>query len=195
MLYPSGVSRFARSCPGIRRLAHRNSRSGFTLVELVVATTFLLIGLLAISSTTWRVHALRSHTTEHRIANNRMRLVVEHVRSLSAQARQDPDTWTATVVGALSAGGNPGSAFDAPGLTAPDGAARVGSIQIVTDETATDADLGEQLGMPRDLDGDDIADDVDVSATAKLLPVILRIQWTGKSGTREITHSMHVLGF
>jgi hypothetical protein len=41
-----------------------------------------------------------------------------------------------------------------------------GSIRIVTDETATDAALGMELGMPRDLNGDGDAADTDVSGHA-----------------------------
>jgi hypothetical protein len=177
------------------RSANRSARSGFALVEIMVAGTVLLIGILAVSSATWRVHKLRHETAEQRVAENRLRSVAEEIRSIAAIARQDPDTWAATVVGAFDPGGFPGGDFETSGLDPLEGADFTGSIEVVIDETETDADLGVQLGLPRDLDGDGLANNPDVSGTATILPIIIRIQWTGKVGTRSLVHGINVVAF
>ena len=46
------------------------SRSGFTLLEVVVSSAVLVVGLLALGSSTLRIHNLREHTAERRLAEN-----------------------------------------------------------------------------------------------------------------------------
>ena len=58
------------------------------------------------------------------------------------------------------------------------------SLIVITDETATDADVGMALGMPRDLDGDGNADNTDVALSALVLPVVIEAVW-GPAGKRE----------
>ena len=43
------------------------------------------------------------------------------------------------------------------------------------------------LGMPRDLNGDNIVDDEDHRGDYVLLPVCIRIRWNGRAGEREFT--------
>lgn len=47
--------------------------------------------------------------------------------------------------------------------------------------------VDEALGMPRDLDGDDDIDGADHAADYTLLPLTLRLEWEGASGTRSLT--------
>jgi len=49
--------------------------------------------------------------------------------------------------------------------------------------------------MPRDLNDDGLASSADVTATAVLIPVVVRVQWTGASGQRQIIHGFHMLGY
>jgi len=79
-------------------------------------------------------------------------------------------------------------------LTPVDANTPVGTIMIVTDENASDSDLGLAVGMPRDLDGDGIVNSSDVSATATKLPVILEVRWKGFRGIRSIKHVMWITG-
>ena len=43
----------------------------------------------------------------------------------------------------------------------------------------------EALGLPRDLNGDSMIDDRDHSDDYQVLPVLIRIEWQGKSGSRR----------
>jgi hypothetical protein len=70
-----------------------------------------------------------------------------------------------------------------------------GSIQIVLDETESDADLGLELGLPRDLNGDGDADDADVEGTARILPVLLTLRWRGENGQVVMRHGFYVMGY
>ena len=49
----------------------------------------------------------------------------------------------------------------------------------------------ERLGMPRDLNGDSILDDLDHASDYILLPVRIRVEWQGRNGPRSFEiHSM-----
>ena len=68
----------------------------------------------------------------------------------------------------------------------------MGSIQVVVDETATDAALGVVAGMPRDLDGDGAAVSSDVTGAARLLPIIITLEWVVPAGTRSLQRVLFV---
>ena len=169
-------------------------RHGFSIVEVVVATAVLAIGMLALTSTTWRVHALTASNEDRRLAQNDLRAITEQIMSLSEAALEDPDTWAGTATAAFAPGGTPGNTFDIPGLERVPGKPAVGTIRLVTDETVTDAQLGLTLGMPRDLDGDGVASNTNVGATARLLPVILDLSWASGTGSRRARHGFYLLG-
>ena len=82
-----------------------------------------------------------------------------------------------------------------PGLEPWVGENAVITVEVVTDETASDIDLGVRLGMPRDLDRDGIADNGDVRDTGRMLPVVVRARWLGASGPRQIEQGFFVLGY
>jgi hypothetical protein len=46
--------------------------------------------------------------------------------------------------------------------------------------------VNASLGMPRDLTGDILIDNFDHAADYRILPVRVRVSWTGKSGPRSI---------
>ena len=179
-------------------ILHRHSPAarsgGFTLVEAVVVTSVLLMGLLAMTSTSVTVHALRETDREHRLAADALASLVEDVRSVSnALVAADP-SWSQAFVAAWSPGGEPGDRHDVAGLTPVAGEPSVASVRIVTDETLTDAELGVELGMPRDLDNDGAVDDPDVAADAVLLPVVVTLRWHGASGARRLEQAFYVVG-
>lgn len=81
----------------------------------------------------------------------------------------------------------PGSGFAVEGLTPvaddPDG--MVGEIVFPTVGGQLFEDVAdESLGMPRDLDGDGEVDSMPHSTDYRLLPVALRLRWTGPDGER-----------
>ena len=68
-----------------------------------------------------------------------------------------------------------GFGFEIPEIEA------TGQITIITDET-DNSDDALRMGFPRDLDGDGLANNVDVSTNYLLLPVKVEVQWTSFRG-------------
>src|SRR5262245_30676654 len=178
-----------------RAPAGRRGRAGFTLLELAIAISILLIGLVALVSASSRMDGLRKQNRERTILQNGVRSMAERIHARAQEFSTDPATWAARLLAVFGPGGTSGDTFDIEGLSPAPGSAAVGRIRIVTDETASDVVLGAELGMPRDLNGDGDDDDVDVSASARLLPVILSLRWKGQSGDCTYTHAFFVLGY
>jgi hypothetical protein len=170
-------------------------RHAFTVLEVLVTTLVLVLGLYTLTSTVWRVYALRTASQDRRVAENALRAVSEEVRAVAEEAQVDPASWAQRIAEAFLPGGVPGDRFDVRGLEALPGQASVGSVRIVLDETLSDADLGAELGMPRDLDGDGAISNPDVSLGAMLLPVVVRVQWRSAAGRRETVHAFYLLSF
>ncbi len=170
-------------------------RGGFTLIEAVVVMSILLMGLLALTSTSVSVHALRESDRERRLANNALDSIVEDVKRIAYDQVGSEPNWSQNLVNSFSPGGNPGPGFEVNGLTPRAGEPFVVTVTIPVDETMTDQELAVTLGMPRDLDNDGLVDNANVVGTATVLPVIVRVRWTGSSGDRELTQSFYVLGY
>ena len=189
----------------------RRAQDGFTMVEVGLAITVLVVAVMAMSASTFRMHTLRRQNREITLAQNAARTIAEQVQALSYEyvtnapdlAVPDPDRelWGQFVVDALTDGvGEIGSTFAVRELNVQEGQATVGSIQVVTNETVTDGALGVDLGMPRDLNGDGLADNGDVLATQavrppRLLPVVVTVAWRGVNGNRQIVHPFYVVGY
>jgi type II secretory pathway pseudopilin PulG len=161
-------------------------RSGFTLLELIVTGALLLFGLLAITSTVLNARNLQQADHDRRLAEDAMRSTMESLRAFG-NVSLGGGAWSSEVVSAFLPEGSPGNAFAVRGLAPVEGEAAVGSIEIVTDETAADP-MGVDLGLPRDLNGDGDEEDEDVSADAALLPVVLRLRWASAGGERQLAH-------
>ncbi|MCP5021305.1 MAG: hypothetical protein GY930_05975 [bacterium] len=169
-----------------------NKRNGFSPVEFIVAICVLTTGLLALYSTSVVAHSL-DHASEARSnAAYAMQRVIERTKALSAQWEENQVGWSNVVTTALLPGGSIGVTFDVEGLDPWLGAASIGMVRILTDETLTDAELGIALGMPRDLNGDGDAVDIDVTDDATLLPIIVRARWSGAGGNREATQAFYL---
>lgn len=179
-----------------RKGTSSSRRGGFTLAETALAMIILLVALLAMSAATLRMHTLRRQNRERSIAQNAVRTTVDRVQAISHEAlERDPNTWSQVVVAALSAGGEVGTQFNLAELTPTTVNGQVGSIQVVVDETLTDAQLGMDMGMPRDLNADGVIDNTNVTASARVLPLIIQIQWIGVSGTVTMRHPAYLLGY
>ncbi len=171
---------------------HRSAREGFTLIEVMIAMVVMLIGLMALTSTSLVVHSVNESDRLRRKALSGLRAAVERLQSRST-ALIDSDTgWANDLVQAYTGGGNPGPLFSVRGLDAWEGEASLGTIQIITDETDTDGILGVNLGMPKDLNADGDTLSTDVTADAQLLPVIVRVRWEGAAGQREFTQGFWI---
>ena len=169
-------------------------QAGFSLVEVVIAMTVLMIGLLALTSTSVVAHSLEKADDSRQIAGQALRGCVERAHAVSIQALADDTGWSQAVVSAFEAGNLPGPEFAVAGLSPWEGESSVGTIQVITDETLSDDNLGVSLGMPRDLNGDGLVSDFDVFATGILLPVIARVRWDAGEGQREISQAFYVVG-
>jgi len=171
-------------------------RSGFTLIELAIATSILMIGLTAIVSATSKMHSLRKLTRERALAQNAMRSVAERIHARSfGLSNTAPDQWGNQLVLTYGPSGSVGSTFGVRGLAPIRGAASVGTIRVLTDETVNDDGLGYELGLPRDLNGDGDADDTNVTSSARILPIVLEVRWRGQAGVITLRHAFYVLGY
>ena len=167
------------------RYARSRARRGFSLLELIVAVTVLTIAAGAITSTLVVSTSLTHINRETTLAVEAAQSAVESLRAVGfdeafARYNASPDD--------DPAGTAPGASFDVAGLFAragdPDG--RVGSIQFPGDGFVLREDLEDrELGMPRDLDGDGAVDALDHADDYGILPVRVRIEWTGEQGARS----------
>jgi hypothetical protein len=168
----------------VSRADRNDTRQGFTLMELMVSFSALMVVLLGFSRMLLSSHMASSTTHEATLAKEAARGMVEVLQAtplaqiypaFNANGGDDPG-------GANTAAG-PG--FAVRGLEAlqddPDGLP--GRIVLperngVLSELATQP----QYGWPMDMDRDGLTDTADVSGTYRLLPVVVRVEWRGSGG-------------
>lgn len=182
------------------------------MIEVALAVTVLVVAVMAMSASTFRMHTLRRQNRERTLAQNAARTIAEQIQAISHEyvaappLAYSPDgdilrqRWGQYMVDTLSPGGELGATFPVRELDPPQGEATVGQIQIFTDETLTDAGLGFDLGMPRDLNGDGLQDSGNVLATTptqwpRLLPVVVTVRWRGINGPGQVVHPFYVIGY
>lgn len=165
----------------------RSSRSGMTLTELMVAMMVMTVSVYILSSTITATIAHSAGKRERVRAVEAVRSLLEEMRSLPCSSlfalyNDDPSDDPGGVNTA------PGSSFLVEGLEAQemDADGFVGEIIL----PAANAPLREDavnapLGLPRDLNGDALIDDKDHSLDYILLPVQIRVKWSGYVGERE----------
>lgn len=173
---PSGPGRRVRACRGV------------TIVEAVIAVSVLAAGAFTALSVTVSSLRLDATNRETKAAFDAARVQLERLRAepwervvplFNGDATDDPD----------GAGTAPGDVFSVRSLKATTaGAAGAGEFVLPVDDTgAVREDLNlPELGLPRDLDGDGAVDSADHTADAMILPVLVRVRWTGSNGAREI---------
>ena len=167
-------------------------RAGFTFVELAMAMTVLLAALLIFSSVVGSMARQRASNRETTLAVAAARNTLETLRSedfaelfalYNGEPSDDPS----------GPGTAPGNRFPVVGLDpvedAPDGLqgeivfpTRVGEEGRI--ELREDVELRD-LGLPRDLSGDNVVDGEDHAGDYFILPVRVRVRWKGASGVRE----------
>ncbi|MDZ4772959.1 MAG: prepilin-type N-terminal cleavage/methylation domain-containing protein [Planctomycetota bacterium] len=186
-----GVARVLGRAP---RVVKRRC-GGFTMLELSLAMTILVVALVATAASNMRMNSLRRSNRDRVVAHNAVQSIAENVHALAREGVSDPSGFGNHVVAALSAGGQLGTTFDVPELTPITGEAHVGSIRVVFDETMSDAALGAELGLPRDLNGDGDALDTNATNSSRLLPVVVTLRWRSQSGDQRIVHPFYVFGY
>jgi len=170
----------------------RPDRDGFSVVELMVGITLLVIAVGGMAVTIVSGNRLEASNEETTQAYEAARRKMEELRSADptdvfAAYNSDP---------ADDPAGAPGSGFAVAGLNVragdPDGL----QGRVVLPETPTGVGAGVELredladasfGMPRDLNGDGVVDAVDHAGDYTILPVRVLVEWTGRSGDRTIS--------
>lgn len=168
---------------------------GFTLIELAIAISVLMIGMVSVLSATSQMHGLRKQNRQRATVQNACRSIAERIHARSHELSSNTATWSEELVETFGEDGAFGNEFDVRTLGNLVGRDADGLITVITDETATDAELGVRIGMPRDLDGDGAADNSDVTVGAKILPVLLEVRWRSPSGTGIYRHAFYVMGY
>jgi len=153
----------------------KKTRSGFTLLEIMVAVSVLGIALAALTSTQFTSVALSRSIRETSAAADAAQAVMEAIR--------DEDDFKAIYANWS------GTAFDVEGLTPvegdPDG--RVGEVVFPGTANKLREDGNDRtLGMPRDIDLDGKIDGADHSGNYRILPMLVRVRWSGARGTQQI---------
>lgn len=167
----------------------RHRSAGFTLVEVSVSITVLVLGVLGM---------LASVTTGDRLIleNRETRQAFVAAQTMFAELQSQPiETVFQRYNGTKSddpGGGtlSPGSTFTACGLarfTADSGEA-TGELRFPSSNGThlrEDLDL-PSLGMPRDLDGDGVISQTPLTKTPLILPVAITVRWQTSKGPREV---------
>lgn len=171
-----------------------SSRRGVTFVELVVASSVLLVGVLAVTSSSLACSARLQVAQEGELARQALDDFAARARSIAREAGKEHVGWGTAFTAAFEPGGEMGPTLDIDGLQPWESESSVGSVEVVCDETMTDAELGLELGMPRDLDLDGAIDNPDTRDDARSFPVIVTLRWKGAAGRRRLVHGFWVSG-
>ena len=165
------------------------------MIEVLVFATILLMGLMALTSTAMTVDRLRSSSEARRTATNALESMVTEIRRTSLQAIGSSSGWAQSLVDAYGPGGDPGADFPVRGLDEREDAPGVLHIDLITDETLTDQELGVELGLPIDQNSDGLISSNDTTADAVILPVIVTLEWTGTAGQGTVRQGFFVTSF
>ncbi len=172
--------------PKLRLRASR--RRGMTMVELAVALTVMIIGGSTAMYGLVCVSVLARVQSENAVAFQAARNVLEAMQG--EDFRTTFQRFNATPADDPVGGASPGNVFDAPGLNPrvgdPDG--RVGLIEFPGGGVQLlENGVDTELGMPRDIGGILGVDGNDHALDYALLPVLVRVQWTGAGGIQQLT--------
>jgi len=171
--------------------SRRARRAGFTLVEVMVTMVVLVFGIGAVVTTLVMTTSLGKTNRESNIAATAARGAVEAMKAtefeeifarFNANPADDPDGPGTAV----------GNTFMVPGLnvdpTDPDGIQ--GEILFVGNGVQLREDVVDvELGMPRDLNKDAVIDALDHKDDYWVLPVRVRVAWTGETGSTSLEYS------
>ena len=173
------------------RRPRSGTRSGFSLIEMMMVFAILIVALSMFSRTLSSTVNLDPLATETADASEAARNVIEQMRGFpfgevysryNADPADDPG----------GPGTAPGPFFNVDGLSPTGAEGFVG--QIVFADTAgairEDATI-EEFGLPRDLNGDGLIDTEDHKNDCIILPFKIRLEWLSRHGTRSF--EMHTV--
>lgn len=171
-------------------------RNGFTLIELVVSFSALLVLMLGFTRVLLSTSMASSTTHEAALAKEAARSVVEALRAVEfedafALYNDDPEDDPGGVVA-------PGNNFAVTGLQPrrddADGFAGEILFPLQNGELCETLEL-PQFGLPADLNGDGDDDDVDVTDDHLVLPVVVRVEWQSSGNTARLELNTWIGGF
>jgi len=175
----------------LRRRARNGSRTGMTLLELSIALTVFVVGMLGFMQSVLYAVALQRAEREDAAVVEMARQTMANIQGtpfaqvfacFNSSALDDPVGWAA-----------PGSNVPVVGLRAlaTDADGIVGNISFPTRDVAGGVpELREnlpfaQFGTPRDLNGDGPIDGANHATNYTLLPVVLTFDWVNAKGPRH----------
>lgn len=195
-----------------REVARGSRTDGFTLVEIVIALSVLVVAASIFYQMLLGTSRLRQTNQQNALAADAARVVIEEMRNvpfLEIYKRYNEDP--ADDPG--GAGTAPGNQFDVAGLEALAGAqgGKTGKVTFPSlFVAATPGVVGkkkigvvgsggtaagwqlrenyadESLGMPRDLNGDNVVDELNHASDYIVLPVRVQVTWQGPAGKRTL---------
>lgn len=188
------------------------ARAGLTIVEVIVALSVLVVAASIFCQTLLSTARVRQLNHDNALAADAARVVLERMRNepfleiykaYNEGPQDDPD----------GNGTGPGHLFDVPGLdplpdapqgkvgriTFPSMAVQVtqssgamgkkglggGGTTTVTEWHLREDVVDEALGLPRDLNGNNVIDTADHAGDYLILPVRVRIEWKNGLGARR----------
>ncbi len=182
-----------------RRTVASDSGSGFSAVDVLIAATILLAGMVGVFGTLFSTTSLNSVIQERTLAASTAAELAEAL--YSATHAEVFATYNADPADDPSGSGTAvGEHFDVEGLAArdDDSDGHVGRVLFPTQVVGGDLQLREDITdsamqMPRDLNGDGAIDDQDHALDYSLLPVRIQIEWEGTRGEGSLELNLFVV--
>lgn len=171
--------------PEAMALPRVGARGGFTLIELMVSFSALLVVLLGFSRMLISSHMASATTHEATLAKEAARAMTEVLQATD-------------LAGLYAAYDGADGGFAVRGLEAPEGDADGLPGRILFPEQGgklSELAIAPQHGWPMDMDGDGDVVTADVSGTYRLLPVVVRVEWRGAGGNSSVEFMTVVGGF
>ena len=168
----------------------RRGQEGLTLLEVMIA--LVVVAVSAVTALGLMVGSMRLDA-----ANRESNQAVSAARNVvqQMQGTEFSDMFAAyneTTQDDPPGVASPGSNFSVGGFVGSEGQAS-GSIVFPVapnGELREDLEMPE-LGLPMDLNGDGVIDNLDHSQDYQVLPVRVELQWTGPTGPRQVAfHSV-----
>jgi type II secretory pathway pseudopilin PulG len=183
------ISAWKRWCDRVIREGTHRARGAFTILELMIAVTLVSLILVAMSNSILTSMKATGVNRETALATDGLAAMMERLQGVGHFS----DVFKLYNANPLDDPGMPGTApgpnFAVSGLQPVDGDPDgfVGEILFPTIGNDLREDVVDpRLGMPRDLSGDGIVDNVAHDGNYKLLPVLLRLRWKGVGVERSM---------
>jgi len=167
-----------------RKARSTRPRAGFSLLELLVVSVVVTVGVLGYTRAILQTRCAERTSQEALKVTNVASSILEEMAGVEFSELYA--RYNGTAADDPADGKSPGATFPVDGLT--DGRAAATCVLVFPEvggpgQLREDSEL-KALGLPRDLNGDGAIDSGDHSADYILLPVLVRVEWTGVSRSR-----------